>query len=131
MVLITYARRIRRVCTNAQSRQTFHCSQGSRKRRRPRFKPLASPAAYEFMGGSRGGVGVWTPFVKSQKNIGFLSNTGLNPLENHKATKLAFNVGHHRPASETPLKWRFAEMAFRWRADDGPLIVVLGSSLLN
>ena len=35
---------------------------------------------------------------KSQ-NIGFLSNTGQDPLKNHKATKPAFNVGHHRPAS--------------------------------
>ena len=27
------------------------------------------------------------------KNIGFLINTGLDPLKNHKATKPAFNVG--------------------------------------
>ena len=61
------------------------------------------------MGG--GGQGVLTPTEKSQKNIGFLSNTGPDPLKNHKATKPAFNVGpssHHRPASETPFKWRFA-----------------------
>ena len=46
---------------------------------------------------------------KSQ-NIGFLSNTGPDPLKNHKTTKSAFNVG---PSS-----------------DDGQLIiVVLGSSL--
>ena len=32
---------------------------------------------------------------------------GLDPLENNKPTKPAFNVGHHRPASETPLKWHF------------------------
>ena len=32
-------------------------------------------------------------------------------------------LGIHRHASETPL------MAFRWRADDGPLKVGLGSSL--
>ena len=47
-----------------------------------------------FMCGSRGGG----PPEKSQ-NIGFLSNTGQNPLKNHKATKPAFNVGHHQPAS--------------------------------
>ena len=29
----------------------------------------------------------------NHKNIGFLSNTGLDPLKNHKATKAAFNVG--------------------------------------
>ena len=40
----------------------------------------------------RGGQGVLTPPEKSQ-NIGFLSNTGLDSLENHKATKPAFNSG--------------------------------------
>ena len=46
--------------------------------------------------------------LKNHKNIGFLSNYGPDPL---KITKLP---SHH---------------AFRWRADDGPLIVVFGSSL--
>ena len=32
-------------------------------------------------------------------------------------------LGHHGHASETPF------MAFRWMADDGPLIVIFGSSL--
>ena len=32
--------------------------------------------------------------------------TGPDPLENNKA-KLSM-LGHHRPANETPLKWRFA-----------------------
>ena len=31
------------------------------------------------------------------ENIGFLSNTGLAPLKNHKATKPAFNVRHLDP----------------------------------
>ena len=44
------------------------------------------------MRGSRGGQGVRTP-LKNHKNIGFLSNTGSDPLKNHKATKPAFNVG--------------------------------------
>ena len=35
-----------------------------------------------------GGQGVRTP-GKITKNIGFLSNTGLDPLKNHKATKSA------------------------------------------
>ena len=29
---------------------------------------------------------------ENHKNIGFLGNTGLDPLKNHKATKPAFNV---------------------------------------
>ena len=33
------------------------------------------------------------PHLKNHKNIGFLSNTGLDPLKNHKATKPALNVG--------------------------------------
>ena len=31
-------------------------------------------------------------------------------------------LGHHRPASETP---------FRWRTDDGPVLVLFGSSFLS
>ena len=42
----------------------------------------------QVMRGSRGGTGVWTPLL-----IGFLSNTGLDPLKNHNATKRAFNIG--------------------------------------
>ena len=61
------------------------------------------------MGGSREGRGSGPP-LKNHKNIGFLSNTDPDPLENHKATK------HHLHG-------------FRWRADDGPLIVVFESSL--
>ena len=33
------------------------------------------------------------PPLENYKNIGFLSNTGPDPLKNHKATKQAFNVG--------------------------------------
>ena len=44
------------------------------------------------MGEARGGTGGPEPPEKSQ-NIGFLSNTGLDPLKNHKATKPASNVG--------------------------------------
>ena len=60
-----------------------------------------------------GGQGVRTP-LKNHKNIGFRSNTGPDPLKNHKVTKPAFNV---RSSS-----------AFRWRADDGSILVVLGST---
>ena len=50
------------------------------------------------MCGSRGGSGL--P-LKNHKNIGFSSNTGLDPRKNHKATKPAFNVGS---LSATPAK---------------------------
>ena len=64
------------------------------------------------MGGSRGdgggaGGADSPPPEKSQKKE-FLSKTGLDPSENRKATKLAFNVGPYLPTSETPFKWRFA-----------------------
>ena len=39
----------------------------------------------------REGKGVWTPPEKLQ-NIVFLSNTGPDPLKNHKATKPSFNT---------------------------------------
>ena len=42
---------------------------------------------------SRGGTGGPTSPLENHKNIGFLSNTGPDPLINHKATKPAFNVG--------------------------------------
>ena len=56
------------------------------------------------------GGGVRTPTGKSQIYIGFVSNTGPGPLKNHKANIIG------TPANYT---------AFRWRADDGLLIVVL------
>ena len=41
-----------------------------------------------------GGRGSGPPSpLKNYKNIGFLSDTGPDPLKNHKATKPAFNVG--------------------------------------
>ena len=57
-----------------------------------------------------GGQGVRTPPppLENYKNIGFLSNTGPDPL---KITKLPIQhsmLCHYRPASETPFKWRFA-----------------------
>ena len=52
-----------------------------------------------------------------KKNIGFLSNTGPDPLKNHKATNPAFNVGPSSARQRNAIL-----MAFRWRADDGPLI---------
>ena len=40
-----------------------------------------------------GRTGGPTSPLEKHKNTGFLSNTGQDPLKNHKATKLAFNVG--------------------------------------
>ena len=37
------------------------------------------------------------PTLKNHKNIGFLSNTGTDPLKNHKNAKPGFNV---RPSSK-------------------------------
>ena len=59
-----------------------------------------------------GGLDPPPPPEKIQ-NIGFLSNTGSDPLKKHKATKPAFNVG---PSSAS---WHFA---------DCPLIVDLDPS---
>ena len=54
-----------------------------------------------------GGQGAQTPPtpppLKSHKNIGFLGNTGPDPLNNSKATKAAFNV---RPSSARQRKKR-------------------------
>ena len=66
------------------------------------------------------------PPPKNHKNIGFLCNSGPDPLKNHKATNLkpAFNV---RPSSAR--QPNAILMAFRWLADDGPFIAVFGSSI--
>ena len=45
---------------------------------------------------------------KNHKNIGFLSNTGLDPLKITKLPNQHSMLGHHRHASETSIKWRFA-----------------------
>ena len=66
-----------------------------------------------------GDRGVWTP-LKNQENIAFLSNTGLDPLKNHKATKLGSSSVCQRNA---------ISMAFRWRADDGQIKAEFGSSI--
>ena len=69
------------------------------------------------------------PPRKSQKYRVF-SKTGLDPLKKHKATKPALNVGPLSPRQQNAV-----QMAFRWRADDGPLtddgplIVAFRSSL--
>ena len=70
-------------------------------------------------GGDRGP----DPPLKNHKNIGFSSNTGPDPLKNcsyQSSTQWWAIIG-------TPAKRHF--MAFCWRADDDPLIVVLGAFL--
>ena len=67
-----------------------------------------------------GGQGSGTPPGKSQ-NIGIPSDTGPNLLK-HKAIKPAFNVEPSLARQQNAIY-----MAFRWRADNGPLIVVFGS----
>ena len=56
----------------------------------------------------------------------FFRNTGPEPLKNHKATKPAFNVGPSSARQRDAIS-----MAFRSRADDGPLLVLFESSLLS
>ena len=70
-------------------------------------------------GSRRVRIPLHTHTPEKHKNIGFPSNT-----ENHKATKPAFNVGPSSARQRNAIK-----MAFRWRVDDGPLIVAFGSSL--
>ena len=69
------------------------------------------------------GTGAQHPPLKNHKNIWYSSNTGLDPLKNHcyqASIQCLAIIG-------TPSKRHF--MAFCWRADDGPLLVVLGSSI--
>ena len=72
------------------------------------------------MGGSRWETGGPDPPppLKITK-IEFLSNTGPGPLKITKLPSQNSMLGHHRPASDR----------FRWRADDGPFIVIFGSSI--
>ena len=63
--------------------------------------------------------------LKNHKNIGFLSNTGPDPL---KITKLPSQHSMFQVIIGTPAK-RHLNDDFRWRADDSPPIVVCGSSL--
>ena len=72
-----------------------------------------------------GGQGLRTPPPPPENhiNIGFLSNTGPDPLKNHKVTKPDFNVG---PSSAHQ---RNAILMYGWHADDAPFIAVSGSSI--
>ena len=66
-----------------------------------------------FVCGSRGGQGFLTPTPippENHKNIGFLSNTGPDPLKITKLPSQHSVLGHHQHTSETQFKfkWRFA-----------------------
>ena len=80
------------------------------------------------MRGSRGVQGVRTKPEKSQKyRVSWhLSNTGPDPLKNHKAAKPAFNVETSPAGQQNAIS-----MAFRWWVDDGPVLVVFGTALLS
>ena len=55
--------------------------------------PITSHCMPGSRGGDRGSEPPPPPPLKNHQNIGFLSNTGPDPLKKHKATKPAFNVG--------------------------------------
>ena len=57
---------------------------------------------------------------KNHKNSGFLCNTGPDPLQITKLQSQHSMLGHHRPASETPFKWRFT---------GGPMMVIYSAIL--
>ena len=63
--------------------------------------------------------------LESHKAIGFLSNTGPDPLKSHKTAKPAFNVGPLSPRQRNAIS-----MAFRWWVDDGLALVVFAFSPL-
>ena len=60
------------------------------------------------MRGSRGGGTGGPDPPKNNKKIGFLSNTGPDPLKITKLPSQHSMLGNHRRASRTPFKWRFA-----------------------
>ena len=60
------------------------------------------------MRGSRGGGGAGAPPPENHRNIGFISNTGPEPLKIEKLPSQHSILGHRRHASETSFKWRFA-----------------------
>ena len=60
-----------------------------------------------YMCRSRGGVRGSRPPLKNHKNIGFLSNTGLDPLKITKLPSQHSILGHHQHTRETPFKWHF------------------------
>ena len=64
------------------------------------------------------------PSLENDKNIGFLCNTDPDPLKNNKSQHSMYYAG---PPSAR--QRNIILMVFRWQADVGPLLTVLGSSL--
>ena len=75
------------------------------------------------MGRSRGSTGGRGPTEKRQKIRVSEQNWSRSP-ENHEATMSASNVGQSLTRQQNAIN-----MAFRWWADDGPFIMVFGSSI--
>ena len=71
------------------------------------------------------GTGGPDPPEKSQ-NYRVRSNTGPDHLKNHKATMPAFNNGAASARQQSNIY-----MAFSWRANNGPIIMVFGSYLTS
>ena len=57
------------------------------------------------------------PRPEKSQNKGFLSNTGPDPLNNHKATKQVFNVGP---------SWARQQNAIYGKGADGSLLLLFG-----
>ena len=78
--------------------------------------------------GKNSGIRAWAvgpPSLEKSQKYRVLCNTGLDPPEKSQSyTQPAFNVG---PSSTR--QGNAITMAFRWLADDGPLLVVFGFSL--
>ena len=85
------------------------------------FKKLYTPIWHAWI--QRGDRGSRPP-LKNHKNKGFVSNTGPDPLKNHKAANPAFNVGPPSARQRNAIL-----IVFRLWANDGRLVVVLGSYL--
>ena len=69
-------------------------------------------------GGGGGGVGGDRgsgPTQTNYKKIGFLRNTGPDPLKITKLLSQHLMLGHNWPASETPFKWCFVGGPFMAR----------------
>ena len=75
------------------------------------------------MCGSRGGTEGPDPPPENHENVGFSSNTGPDPPGKSLLSNQHLMFGHHRHTSEAPFN------GVSLAADDGPLIVVFGSSL--
>ena len=63
------------------------------------------------------------PPLKNHKHLRFLNNSGPDPLKKYEATEASIQYGSSSARQRNAIK-----MAFRWRADGGPRIVLFGST---